>query len=313
MHALQSDTCLLQRGGMKFHSAAIKDAAHAALPSPLPLSHPPTLLALELIRSPPICPNLPPPQMSSSHYCLATAGDGWGTRLSEAVLAGCVPLLAQPAVLMPFEDILAYESFSLRLAPEEVASLPTRLASEDPPCMHLLTTARYPPFPTGRIAADVARTPRTRCGHAPCWATVRAPRVPLGPHRPCVQPNDPLPVPPGSRARRSVEGRAERQLCLARGSAARRHATSRDPSACIGMERGGGCGGGCGGRCAGRHAPHSRLVPSRARTCRREGHCSAPPSQSGLMGTALLLKHSIPYKVRTIEVADSSRQVLKSI
>ena len=197
--------------------------------------------------------------------------------------------------------------------PDELLSLLPRPCGRrlgHPPCMQLLTTARYPPFPPGRIAADVARTPRTRCGHAPCWATVRAPRVPLGPHRPCVQPNDPLPVPPGSRARRSVEGRAERQLCLARGSAARRHATSRDPSACIGMERGGGCGGGCGGRCAGRHAPHSRLVPSRARTCRREGHCSAPPSQSGLMGTALLgvllLKHSIPYKVRTIEVADSS-------
>jgi len=218
--------------------------------------------------------------MSSSHYCLATAGDGWGTRLSEAVLAGCVPLLAQPAVLMPFEDILAYERFSLRLAPEEVAPLPTWLATwlatEDPPCMPVLTTARNPPFPTGRIAADVADPPRARRDHTSCLATGRAPRLRLEPYRPRVQPDDPLAVPPGSRARRSVAGGAERQLCLARGSAARRHA--RDPS--FRRERRGRCEGGCGGRCAGRHTPHSRLVPSRARTCRREGHCSAPPSQS---------------------------------
>jgi len=69
--------------------------------------------------------------MRSSQWCLATAGDGWGTRLAEAVLAGCVPLIAQPAVLQPFEDVLPYEYFSARLDAEDVATLPTWLADHE--------------------------------------------------------------------------------------------------------------------------------------------------------------------------------------
>jgi hypothetical protein len=36
-------------------------------------------------------------------------------RLHQAVLAGCVPVIIQEHVFMPYEDLLPYDDFSLRL------------------------------------------------------------------------------------------------------------------------------------------------------------------------------------------------------
>ena len=56
--------------------------------------------------------------------CLAPAGDGWGIRVGKSVLSNCVPLVAQPFVLQPFEDVLSYERFALRLSLDQVDELP---------------------------------------------------------------------------------------------------------------------------------------------------------------------------------------------
>jgi hypothetical protein len=48
-------------------------------------------------------------------YCLAPYGWGWGIRLTQMVLLGCVPVVIQPHVFQPFEDVLDYDAFSVRL------------------------------------------------------------------------------------------------------------------------------------------------------------------------------------------------------
>jgi hypothetical protein len=48
-------------------------------------------------------------------FCLAPYGWGWGVRLSQIILAGCVPVIIQPHVFQPFEDLLDYSQFSVRL------------------------------------------------------------------------------------------------------------------------------------------------------------------------------------------------------
>lgn len=110
--------------------------------------------------------------MRSSQWCLATAGDGWGTRLAEAVLAGCVPLIAQPAVLQPFEDVIPYEcepadSAEPNLEPNSkrapaARSLPGAMAGADLSVELLRTVADF----SARLdAEDVATLPTWLADH----------------------------------------------------------------------------------------------------------------------------------------------------
>ena len=48
--------------------------------------------------------------LRSSHFCLAPAGLGWGVRMSEAVLHGCMPLTAQPFVVQPLEEVSSWSA-----------------------------------------------------------------------------------------------------------------------------------------------------------------------------------------------------------
>lgn len=54
-------------------------------------------------------------ELGLTKFCLAPYGHGWGMRLPQAVLAGCVPVVIQEHVFMPYEDVLPYDEFSLRL------------------------------------------------------------------------------------------------------------------------------------------------------------------------------------------------------
>lgn len=58
-----------------------------------------------------------------ARFCLAPSGEGFGNRLALAMLAGCVPLIIQPNVRQPFDDLLPYDDFSLRLPPDDVPRL----------------------------------------------------------------------------------------------------------------------------------------------------------------------------------------------
>jgi len=69
---------------------------------------------------------------SLSEFCLAPAGGGFGIRLMKAIALNCVPLISQPYVLQPFEDLLRYEDFSVRVGHNDVADLSDHLQQLQP-------------------------------------------------------------------------------------------------------------------------------------------------------------------------------------
>ncbi|KAG1676352.1 hypothetical protein FOA52_001147 [Chlamydomonas sp. UWO 241] len=56
-------------------------------------------------------------------FCFAPYGDGWGSRLMHAMQAGCIPVIVQEHVHQPYDDVLDYSSFSIRLAVDEVPGM----------------------------------------------------------------------------------------------------------------------------------------------------------------------------------------------
>ena len=61
--------------------------------------------------------------MRSSRFCLAVNGEGFGIRLSQAMSAGCVPLIIQPRVAQPLDDVLPYHRFSISI--DHLADIPS--------------------------------------------------------------------------------------------------------------------------------------------------------------------------------------------
>ncbi|KAL4449411.1 hypothetical protein ABPG77_007055 [Micractinium sp. CCAP 211/92] len=62
-------------------------------------------------------------RLRSSKFCLAAYGHGWGNRLLQAMLTGCVPVIVQEHVIQHYEDVLPYELFSIRLTNEDLPRL----------------------------------------------------------------------------------------------------------------------------------------------------------------------------------------------
>ena len=62
--------------------------------------------------------------LRDSRFCLCPSGWGWGWRLSLAVITQCVPVIIQPNVTQPYEDLLPYEDFSLRISKDSIPQLP---------------------------------------------------------------------------------------------------------------------------------------------------------------------------------------------
>ncbi|KAG2494879.1 hypothetical protein HYH03_007118 [Edaphochlamys debaryana] len=61
--------------------------------------------------------------LSTSKFCIAPYGYGWGLRLVQAVQFGCVPVIIQDWVYQPFEDFMPYEEFSVRLPASSIPSI----------------------------------------------------------------------------------------------------------------------------------------------------------------------------------------------
>ena len=53
--------------------------------------------------------------LARSVFCAAATGDGWATRIEDAIQHGCIPVIFHDGVHGPFESILEYDAFSLRL------------------------------------------------------------------------------------------------------------------------------------------------------------------------------------------------------
>ncbi|KXZ50252.1 hypothetical protein GPECTOR_17g890 [Gonium pectorale] len=54
--------------------------------------------------------------MLSSRFCFTPMGFGWGIRLSQAMLAGCVPVMTHDHTWPTLWDVLPYERFSVRVS-----------------------------------------------------------------------------------------------------------------------------------------------------------------------------------------------------
>lgn len=59
--------------------------------------------------------------LSDAHFCLVPpGGDGWSSRLDDAVRHGCIPVVIMDGVQMPWEEQLAFDEFGLRIAQADI-------------------------------------------------------------------------------------------------------------------------------------------------------------------------------------------------
>eukprot|EP00850_Spirogloea_muscicola_P019513 SM000192S04908 [mRNA] locus=s192:268840:274943:+ [translate_table: standard] len=66
-------------------------------------------------------------QLSSSRFCGVFPGDGFSARMEDAVMHGCIPVIVQDGIHLPFENFLDYASFSVRIAEADIPKLVTIL------------------------------------------------------------------------------------------------------------------------------------------------------------------------------------------
>lgn len=68
-------------------------------------------------------------ELSRSRFCGVLPGDGWSGRMEDSILNGCIPVIIQDGIHLPFENVLNYESFTLRIAEDDIPQLITILKS----------------------------------------------------------------------------------------------------------------------------------------------------------------------------------------
>ena len=68
--------------------------------------------------------------LSTSYFCIVPpGGDGWSSRVDDAVRHGCIPVIIMDNVHMPFETVLNYSAFAIRIAEKDVEQLDGLLRS----------------------------------------------------------------------------------------------------------------------------------------------------------------------------------------
>lgn len=59
----------------------------------------------------------------AARFCFAPYGWGTGNRLAQAIVCNCIPVIVQEQVFQAYEDLLEYESFSVRLTNQDLPML----------------------------------------------------------------------------------------------------------------------------------------------------------------------------------------------
>ena len=59
-------------------------------------------------------------------------GDGWSSRVDDAVRHGCIPVIIMDGVHMPFEGVLDYAAFSMRVPERHLEQLDALLRAVTP-------------------------------------------------------------------------------------------------------------------------------------------------------------------------------------
>lgn len=61
--------------------------------------------------------------IANSTFCGVLPGDGWSGRMEDSVLQGCIPVVIQDGIFLPYENVLNYESFAVRIREDEIPNL----------------------------------------------------------------------------------------------------------------------------------------------------------------------------------------------
>ncbi|GKV25754.1 hypothetical protein SLEP1_g35148 [Rubroshorea leprosula] len=61
--------------------------------------------------------------LASSVFCGVLPGDGWSGRMEDSVLQGCIPVIIQDGIFLPYENVLNYDSFAVRIREDDIPNL----------------------------------------------------------------------------------------------------------------------------------------------------------------------------------------------
>ncbi|KAJ4766857.1 exostosin family protein [Rhynchospora pubera] len=62
-------------------------------------------------------------EMASSLFCGVLPGDGWSGRMEDSVHNGCIPVIIQDGIFLPYENVLNYNSFAVRVLEDDIPKL----------------------------------------------------------------------------------------------------------------------------------------------------------------------------------------------
>ncbi|KAI4325685.1 hypothetical protein MLD38_031063 [Melastoma candidum] len=61
--------------------------------------------------------------LASSVFCGVLPGDGWSGRMEDSILQGCIPVVIQDGIFLPYENVLNYDSFAVRILEDDIPNL----------------------------------------------------------------------------------------------------------------------------------------------------------------------------------------------
>ncbi|KAL9241303.1 hypothetical protein vseg_015433 [Gypsophila vaccaria] len=62
-------------------------------------------------------------ELASSIFCGVFPGDGWSGRMEDSILQGCIPVIVQDGIFLPYENVLNYDSFVVRIEEDKIPNL----------------------------------------------------------------------------------------------------------------------------------------------------------------------------------------------
>ncbi|EPS66708.1 adenylosuccinate synthetase, partial [Genlisea aurea] len=62
-------------------------------------------------------------ELSSSIFCGVFPGDGWSGRMEDSILHGCIPVIIQDGIYLPYENVFDLESFGVRISEDDIPNM----------------------------------------------------------------------------------------------------------------------------------------------------------------------------------------------
>ncbi|CAL9096141.1 unnamed protein product [Musa acuminata var. zebrina] len=61
--------------------------------------------------------------LASSIFCGVLPGDGWSGRMEDSMQHGCIPVIIQDGIYLPYENVFNYRSFAVRIQEDDIPNL----------------------------------------------------------------------------------------------------------------------------------------------------------------------------------------------